>query len=880
MKKKFEFSVIIPIYNVEEYLEETIESVINQTIGFENNIQLVLINDGSPDNSEEICLKYKKLFPNNVIYYKQKNAGVSAARNKGLELAEGEFVNFLDSDDKWEKDVFAKAKKMFKNNSDIDVVSFKLKFFDAKSGTNHPLNKKFSKDRIIDIKETPQFLQLSAASSIIRKKAINNKFNSKLKYGEDAVFINKIILEKMKYGVIGSSCYLYRKREDGTSAIDNSIKKHVYYNDTLINFHEELLNYSQKNLKEVPKYIQNVILYDLKWRINNKIPEGVLTEEETQEYIDRFKKIVKSIDDDVIMANNFYNFIYKIYYLSLKPENKDIFKKIKYEDGKLRYKELSSSKYSSMLIEIDQTYVRKDKIIFWGKYNQKLSSKENLDLIVDGKKQKINFYELTINYNRPTVCNDELYDFIGINFEIDLNKASKIELKIENKNIIPKYKPWTIITHSLPKSYHNISKKTIINNRMYIEIKNKNIFRNIKNELLNDIALIRNKRYKAVNLRILTKFLRAFSKKEVWFISDRVNKADDNGEHFFDYMIKNHPDKKVYFVLAKTSPDYERMKKIGNVIDPNSLKYKMIFYRADYVVSSHAENYIYNPLGMGGRFIQDQNYLKFIFLQHGITKDDLSPWLNVNTKKIDMFVAATENEYKSLLEYKYYFGKDVVKLTGMPRYDTLLKKQKIYKPKKQIMLSLTWRNSLSSPVDKKTGERFYNPDFKKSDYFKFINNLLNDKKLLEALEKYNYKIKFIPHPNVLSQLKDFDRNKYIEIEEKSINYQKEFCENKILITDYSSVFFDFGYLMKPSIYFHDKNEDFFQGQVYQKGYWNYDTMSFGPLFNDYDNFIEELINIIKKDGALENKYKKVIEKTFKFRDDKNCERVYEEIIKL
>ena len=96
MKKKYKFSVIIPIYNVENYLEETIDSVINQTIGFNDNIQLILINDGSPDSSEEICERYKKEYPNNIIYLKQENSGVSVARNKGLELATGEIINFLD----------------------------------------------------------------------------------------------------------------------------------------------------------------------------------------------------------------------------------------------------------------------------------------------------------------------------------------------------------------------------------------------------------------------------------------------------------------------------------------------------------------------------------------------------------------------------------------------------------------------------------------------------------------------------------------------------------------------------------------------------------------------------------------------------------------
>ncbi len=105
-KKKFKFSVIIPVYNVEEFLTETIESVINQTIGFKENVQLILVNDGSPDNSEIICLEYREKYPNNVVYIKQENSGVSAARNKGMEYVEGEFVNFLDSDDKWSKDAF------------------------------------------------------------------------------------------------------------------------------------------------------------------------------------------------------------------------------------------------------------------------------------------------------------------------------------------------------------------------------------------------------------------------------------------------------------------------------------------------------------------------------------------------------------------------------------------------------------------------------------------------------------------------------------------------------------------------------------------------------------------------------------------------------
>ena len=99
------FSIIISIYNTARYLDDSISSIINQSIGF-NKIQLILINDGSSDNTESICLKYKKLYKDNIIYIKLDHKGVSHARNIGLKYAEGQYINFLDSDDKWDLQAF------------------------------------------------------------------------------------------------------------------------------------------------------------------------------------------------------------------------------------------------------------------------------------------------------------------------------------------------------------------------------------------------------------------------------------------------------------------------------------------------------------------------------------------------------------------------------------------------------------------------------------------------------------------------------------------------------------------------------------------------------------------------------------------------------
>ena len=106
MGEQFLFSVIIPVYNVENYLHETIESVVDQTIGFEENIQLILVNDGSKDGSLDICREYEKKYPRNVTVVDKENGGVSSARNTGIEYIRGKYVNFLDSDDKWEPQSF------------------------------------------------------------------------------------------------------------------------------------------------------------------------------------------------------------------------------------------------------------------------------------------------------------------------------------------------------------------------------------------------------------------------------------------------------------------------------------------------------------------------------------------------------------------------------------------------------------------------------------------------------------------------------------------------------------------------------------------------------------------------------------------------------
>lgn len=124
---KYKVSVVTAVYNVEEYLQEMIESVIAQTIGFEN-IQLILIDDGSQDNSGQICDQYALQYPENIIVIHKENGGVSSARNEGLRYVKGEYINFTDADDMLENNVLELMFAYLKENEEkIDLVAIPLK---------------------------------------------------------------------------------------------------------------------------------------------------------------------------------------------------------------------------------------------------------------------------------------------------------------------------------------------------------------------------------------------------------------------------------------------------------------------------------------------------------------------------------------------------------------------------------------------------------------------------------------------------------------------------------------------------------------------------------------------------------------------------------
>ena len=192
----------------------------------------------------------------------------------------------------------------------------------------------------------------------------------------------------------------------------------------------------------------------------------------------------------------------------------------------------------------------------------------------------------------------------------------------------------------------------------------------------------------------------------------------------------------------------------------------------------------------------------------------------------------------------------------------------------------TWRNYLVNPSYKKEKNNL-EKIFLRSEYYKIYKSLLNSEKLKKILNKYKMKLIFYPHYEMQKYIKLFNTNNpNIIIASKEENDVQELLrQSKILITDYSSVYFDFAYMKKPELFYQFDKEKFKQKQ-YKECSTEYKHKEFGRIAKKEDEVIEELEKILKNECKMEEKYIEMVEDTFAYIDNNNCKRTYEEIIKL
>jgi glycosyltransferase involved in cell wall biosynthesis len=881
-------SIIIPIYNVDRYLEEAIDSLISQSIGFEDNIQLILVNDGSPDNSESICIKYRDRYPNNVTYIRQKNGGVSSARNKGLNFATGKFVHFMDPDDIITKNTYKSAVELLNKHKSLEVVSIPIYFFGAMKGP-HPNNNKFDGGtRVVDMssKETT-FIQSNVATVILRRSAIKDlRFDKKLKFGEDGKFINEILCKKPKIGLIADAGYYYRKRGDGTSAVDGMLNNHGWYFDLLERYIIYIAKKSIKTYGHVPRYIQNVIFHDLRWRFEQKdIRPGVLSDVEKEKYKSLIKKALQYVDDKIIAEMPLTRKDLRVYMLQFKHGDKNLSNIEAIRGGSLD----GVDSVHVDVVESDDSHITIE-----GRYTDTIGDTKisavygNLSLPVKSERSNTAYVTSMGDKYKDTI-------YFKLTIPVDkLNETDLLDLSIKTKDI--QIKTEIQFEYNSRLSNLNNSFKTLgrtIVSVVYVDGLPKILFENIsiskllKKEINVSLRIIMKKDILSFGARVVGFLIRFIStkilKKQIWILSDRPLLPTDNAYSMFKY-INSLSKKSVipFLVVSKQSPLYKEVKRVGPVVAYEGILYRVLSFASSVILSSHFD-ISHNPFGhMRGGHMRIGFKSKFVYLQHGVLASDLSMLISKTKINSSLITVSSNREKQSILQNKEYGYEDKdIAITGQARFDELLDKSK---NKKIIAFAPTWRfNLFLGPKDEGgkviPGLNKLNTSFSETEYCKYYNSLINDSRILEAMERKGFTGVFYVHPQIAVQKDDFKGNSRI-IVETEFDYTDALRDSSMLVTDYSGIAFDFAYMKKPLIYSQFDKDAFYSNHTYNKGYFSFDNDGFGPVTYDYESTVKLIVDTISSNMKMQSKYLRRVDDFFDQIDNNNCKRIYNNVINL
>lgn len=357
--------------------------------------------------------------------------------------------------------------------------------------------------------------------------------------------------------------------------------------------------------------------------------------------------------------------------------------------------------------------------------------------------------------------------------------------------------------------------------------------------------------------------------KRAWLIEENPDEACDNGYVFFKYLNNSNDNKlknkikdiNIFYVINKKSKDYEKVKKVGKVINHGSLKHWIYYLNAEKIIvtqkyanPSKALFYLLHKYSLprGKRY----------FLQHGIIINDCKTFYYKETN-FNKFICGAKREYEYVKE-KYGYPENNVCYTGLARFDELKLEENTNN--KLILIAPTWRKWIKN----------------KNDFKIFMENyysILENAELQTALLENNIEIQLVLHKN----FSKFKIEKQVIGSNIKINHNKDVdiqeLLNKVelLITDYSSIFMDVAYRKRPIIYY-QFDKDKFRKLHLSEGYFKYEKDGFGDVINSEKDVIQKIIYYINNNLKIEKEYEDKMDNFFERKDKKNCQRILEEII--
>lgn len=839
----------------------------------------------------------------NFIIKKKQEEFIGASLNIAIEKLSTEYVSFFGAGDYVTAGFFAKAAAVISKHKVPFAACASTCFVPSLDREEiSALNKagRFLKTGVVSVEENCNFIQVSANASVFKTTVFSEKlFNTKIKYEYYQDYMMKLLLDSPVYGVVAGEMYNFLKpQEDNALYHINSIYKD-WYIDSIRDFLMPLIEYAEKKCGDIPLFISFYVMYYIQARflanMNNR-NKRTMDADELQGYISSVRKVLNKTDDGIILNKNrfpaiMYSLEAAVMFKEIKEDTVNI-NRVLVEDKNNAILSINDkdnnifvSHLTSMHVGIHVLDYSDGKLLIDGSFRNVFIAKElSLYAQFNGKKYAL---ENNDRYSLTKYFGISAYKKYTFHIELPLDSSKSVQklfffAKV-GKTVVPlNYSflhHWAKLAVNPEASYwcfnryiakHSAEEKAII-------IEKSCKMKKLKSELKYLPQLLReSKKYFLFRL-LYDVTIPFFKKKKIWLMYDKLYKGGDSCEYLYRATAKNKDGITKYYIIDKNTSDYKSLKADGyKPVATRSLKHRLAFLHSDIVLITNSNLFPFNGYNMDrSRFIRGLTNFGSMCLQHGLTVQKCAmaqQRIIDNTKR---YFIASKYEQGNLEHHAYnYKGFDIIKLTGIGRYDGLINNDQ-----KQILLSPTWRMYNAMPVTSSEGvQREYNPEFKHTVYYKIYNDLINNEKLLSCAKKNGYKIKYLLHPILSSQLKDFKPGDGAEVIASvgDLSYEKILTESSLMVTDYSGVQFDFAYMKKPLVYFHPSQLP----AHYDDGCFFYDTMGFGEICTESDQLVDTLCEYMESGCKMSQKYIDRVDDFYNFDDHNNCERIYKEILEF
>ncbi len=839
---EYKVSVIVPVYNVEDYVGKCLDSLIDQTIDLKQ-LQVIIVNDGSTDNSLQICEEYAELYDIFEVYTKE-NEGASAARNYAIQLAKGKYLMYLDSDDAFTPQTVKNVTDFFDEHYDeVDIVTFPIMKYHEnwkKIDQMHFRYKYLNQTGIYDLNKFPYITQTTMNICTKNLFDCNIFHETKMIVHEDQKYNNDILVEKQKIGFCKEAEYQYLQHP---GSIMHTFSSPIELWEKTIHYYENLFENLLERFEEIPAYYQGMFIHDVNWKLRDSVLFPYHYDKiEFDKTMKRFADLMNQIDVEVIMNHPNIDKFHKYYMLSFRKQS--IVPYVTQDNLQLLYKGQKILSENSIEIIIRRIRLFGNRFRIYGSIKSPFFSFiEKPELFVVINDDEIKNIELTLSGSSWYKTKTKTNDFWAFVFEYDIVQLSKLFFKVKMDGIYFNTRFWFSFQSPF-NSAIQLSKYVIGN---YSISFNKNTFY-ISQVFQDDIDVILKENSQKIPQQMMTKrkrYLKKDNHSKVWLYYDNFTVEYDNGYLQFIHDFEQKDGIEKYYIYDKNIEEVKYLFKeehFNYLVRFGSEKHKILYLKAEKIFTSFIEHFSITPFKSSEeKYFLDLYNAEVIYLQHGVLHASIPWYYTSEMVEADKVVVSTYFEVENMSTKGGYLKKDLIK-TGMPRYDRI---DKTKSPQNKIIFAPSWRDYLIGTFDDSGARRkTFDQKLLNSNYFKNIFAFISNSRLLSLLEKYDLTLDLKLHPNFYTSYRhllnfDFDR---INIAENKV----DLTEYKLFITDFSSFVFDYAYLNRPIIYF---VPDYIEFKAGMNRYRKLDLpfeKAFGNLVLDPEDVIDEIERIISR----------------------------------